>query len=296
MLNEFRAFTCNDLVFKYLEDVGTFDVTNPLDIRDNATASTAFGVDGFSPPSLISINYHASYLHRGQAQTFEEVFPLHDLPALGPDKTIADLPPDQRADLLVFLQSIDGTTARFRSEGDEFRDAPRMEGTCPAPTSINDELTETEKSRSTDTTPVVGGPAGTFTLVEEFCNKGPNTLTLLQSLTTTLTGGNILLNRDGGTPAAVGSVLTFPAIEGFADRLLSPNECVTVTYKVGLASPAPFDFFVDVLGDIVEPAAPAIAAPLASVAKAAVQTLANNARGKETGRSHGSIKLVRAGS
>ena len=72
-------------------------------------------------------------------------------------------------------------------------------------------------------------------------------------MTTTLTGGNILLNRDSGTPAGVGSVLTFPSIEGFADRLLGPNECVTVTYKIGLATSAEFRFFVDVLGDIVEP-------------------------------------------
>jgi hypothetical protein len=153
----------------------------------------------------------------------------------------------------VFLKSIDGTTAHFRSEGDDFRDALRLEGTCPAPTSINEQLAATEKSRSTDPTPVVGGPAGTFTVAEEFCNVGPNKLTLLKSVTTTLTGGNILLNRDGGTPAGVGSVLTFPAVEGFADRVLGPNECVTVTYKIGLASLAQFQFFVDVLGDIVEP-------------------------------------------
>ena len=77
---------------------------------------------------------------------------------------------------------------------------------------------------------------------------GPNTLTLLQSVTTTLTGGNILLNRDGGTPMGVGSVLTFPASEGFADRLLDPGECVTVTYKIGLASDTVRPFFVDVAG------------------------------------------------
>ena len=77
LANEFFSFTCNDLTIKYLEDVGTFDVTNPLEIRDNATASTAFGVNGFNVPSLLSINYHAPYLHRGQAQTLEEVFPLH---------------------------------------------------------------------------------------------------------------------------------------------------------------------------------------------------------------------------
>ena len=32
---------------KYLEDVGTFDITNPIEIRDNAAAGTAFGVNGF---------------------------------------------------------------------------------------------------------------------------------------------------------------------------------------------------------------------------------------------------------
>ena len=256
--NEFRAFTCNDLVFKYLEDVGTFDVNNPLEIRDNAAASTAFGAAGFNPPSLLSVNYHAPYLHRGQAQTLEAVFPLHGLGAgasgFPPTTTIAtELNGAEQANLLAFLKSIDGTTAHFRSEGDVFRDALRLEGTCPAPTAINDEIAPTEKSQDTDPTPVAGGPAGTFTLVEEFCNTGPNTLTLLKSLTTILTGGNVLLNRDAGTPAGVGSVLTFPAIEGFADRLLGPNECVTVTYKIGLATTATFDFFVDVLGDIVEP-------------------------------------------
>ena len=80
--NEFFSFTCNNLTIKYLENVGTFDVNNPLEIRDNAAASTAFGVNGFNVPSLLSINYHAPYLHRGQAQTLEEVFPLH---GLGPD-------------------------------------------------------------------------------------------------------------------------------------------------------------------------------------------------------------------
>jgi DNA-binding beta-propeller fold protein YncE len=63
--NEFFSFTCNARTIKYLEDVGTFDVTNPLEIRDNAAASTAFGVNGFNVPSLLSINYHAPYLHRG---------------------------------------------------------------------------------------------------------------------------------------------------------------------------------------------------------------------------------------
>ena len=69
LANEFFSFTCNNLTIKYLEKVGTFDINNPLEIRDNAAASTAFGVNGFNVPSLLSINYHAPYLHRGQAQT-----------------------------------------------------------------------------------------------------------------------------------------------------------------------------------------------------------------------------------
>ena len=75
LANEFFSFTCNDLTIKYLEDVGTFDVNNPLELRDNAAASTAFGVNGFNVPSLLSINYHAPYLHRGQAQTLERGLP-----------------------------------------------------------------------------------------------------------------------------------------------------------------------------------------------------------------------------
>ena len=62
-------------------------MTNPLELRDNATGSTAFGTNGFNVPSLLSINYHAPYLHRGQAQTLADVFPLHNLPGGG---TIAD--------------------------------------------------------------------------------------------------------------------------------------------------------------------------------------------------------------
>src|SRR6267378_1233984 len=61
--------------------------------RDNAAAAIALGADGFNVPSLLSINYSAPYLHRGQAQTLEEVFPLHGLGPQGvlfpPTTTIA---------------------------------------------------------------------------------------------------------------------------------------------------------------------------------------------------------------
>jgi DNA-binding beta-propeller fold protein YncE len=136
--NELFSFTCNATTINYLEKVGTFDVANPIEIRDNAAGSTAFGVNGFNVPSLLSINYHAPYLHRGQAQTLPAVFPLHGLGPGGsgspPTTTIqTQLTQLERANLLVFLKSIDGTTADLRSEGHEFRDFLRLQGTCPPP-------------------------------------------------------------------------------------------------------------------------------------------------------------------
>jgi hypothetical protein len=102
----------------------------------DCTACTAFGVNGFNSPSLLSIRYHAPYLHRGQAQTLPAVFPLHGLGAptgFPPVNTIATvLNAQQQADLLVFLNAIDGTTDHLRSDGDVFRDAIRTQ-TPPCP-------------------------------------------------------------------------------------------------------------------------------------------------------------------
>ena len=119
--------------------MGTFNPDDPLEIRDNAAAAIALGADGINPPSLISINFHAQYLHNGQAETLEAVFPLHGLGPDGqvfpPSTTIANtLSAQQQADLLVFLKSIDGTTVPFPSDADAFKDAVRLQGsTCPVP-------------------------------------------------------------------------------------------------------------------------------------------------------------------
>jgi hypothetical protein len=141
--NEFKSFTCagpgGTISINYLEKVGTFNPNDPIEIRDNAAAATALGADGFNVPSLLSINYSAPYLHRGQAQTLEEVFPLHGLgpqgavfqPATTIQSVVSQIGPTAVSDLLVFLKAIDGTTPPFRSEGDDFRDAIRLQGPCP---------------------------------------------------------------------------------------------------------------------------------------------------------------------
>jgi hypothetical protein len=99
-----------------------------------------------------------------------------------------------------------------------------------------------------DPTPVKDGPAGTFSFTAAFCNIGAKQLILLKSVTTTLTGGNVLLNRDVGTPPGVGSAHSFPATQGFADGVLSGGECVDVLYQIGLATNTSFEFLVNAVG------------------------------------------------
>ena len=71
-------------------------------------------------PSLLGVGSHAPYLHHGEAQTLSAVFPLH---TLGTGTIATTLTAQQQADLIVFLNSIDGRTVTFRSQGDDFRDA-----------------------------------------------------------------------------------------------------------------------------------------------------------------------------
>jgi hypothetical protein len=112
---------------------------------------------------------------------------------------------------------------------------------------VNNELSGTPDpdTFSFDPTPIPDGPAGTFSFTAEFCNIGNMPLIQLKSVTTVLTGGNLLLNRDSDTPSGVGAELTFPANGGYTDLMLTGGECVAVDYVIGLAIRAPFKFFVN---------------------------------------------------
>jgi YVTN family beta-propeller protein len=126
--NQIITFTCGTLTFRYLDGVGTFNVADPLEIREG-NGQTAAGAAGFNAPSLFSIRYHAPYLHRGQAQTLAGVFQLHTLP--GGSTIEATLLAQDQQNLLAFLNAIDGTTDQLRSAGDDFRDA--IKTPCPGP-------------------------------------------------------------------------------------------------------------------------------------------------------------------
>jgi 6-phosphogluconolactonase (cycloisomerase 2 family) len=101
----------------FLEDAGTFDAANPIEIKQNGTAP--LGPDGFNVPSLVSVGVHAPYFHNGSAQTLEDVFDQHEIDGTPISAALGD--GDQTV-LLAFLRSLDGRTALLRSETDDFKE------------------------------------------------------------------------------------------------------------------------------------------------------------------------------
>ncbi|MFO1351169.1 MAG: hypothetical protein U1F68_11065 [Gammaproteobacteria bacterium] len=111
-------------ILKFLEDVGTFNAASPIEIRSNpANAAVdgrgALGSLGFNVPSLLGVGSSAPYFHNGSAQTLGDVFAQHKLPGGATIQTTfgaGDL-----AALEDFLKSLDGGTALFRNQTDDFR-------------------------------------------------------------------------------------------------------------------------------------------------------------------------------
>jgi hypothetical protein len=97
---------------------------------------------------------------------------------------------------------------------------------------------------TSDSTPVPGGPAGTFTITATFTNQSPTPLHFLFFGVSELSGGNLLLNADAG-PGGVGATLT-PEVAG---EVLAPGAAVTVEFVIGLQTRQRFTFFVNVFGE-----------------------------------------------
>lgn len=113
------SYTVGAATLKYLEDVGTFNAANPIEIKANGQG--ALGGLGFNVPSLLGIGYHAPYFHDGSAQTLDDVFAKHKLGAAQLINQVLNA--GQLANLKAFLLSIDGGTTPVTSAGDAFRDA-----------------------------------------------------------------------------------------------------------------------------------------------------------------------------
>jgi YVTN family beta-propeller protein len=119
------SYTVGTETLTFLDDVGTFDPANPLEIRGTGgkIGQTAAGALGFNTPSLLGVAENAPYFHDGSAATLDDVFARHELPAVGGATIAAHLSATEQTALKTFLGSIDGRTEPFRSDADAFRDA-----------------------------------------------------------------------------------------------------------------------------------------------------------------------------
>ena len=108
-----------------LDNVGTFNVASPIEIRGAAAVAgqttqgfAPFGAGGFNSPSLLGVALSGPYFHDGSAHSLEEVAARHNLGAQG---TIAtNLPAADLADLLAFVNSIDDATVKVPNATDAF--------------------------------------------------------------------------------------------------------------------------------------------------------------------------------
>jgi hypothetical protein len=110
---------------------------------------------------------------------------------------------------------------------------------------VNDLVALETVTTAFDASPVPDGPAGTFRVTAAFTNTSPQPIEHLFAVVVELTGGNLLLNANGG-PGGVGARLTPP---GSASTPFGPGTMETLEFVIGLQSAAPFTFMIDLLGD-----------------------------------------------
>ncbi|MBP7962924.1 MAG: DUF11 domain-containing protein [Caldilineaceae bacterium] len=117
--------------------------------------------------------------------------------------------------------------------------------------SVNHRLKLTGSTTIYDPTPQANAPAGVYHVTATFTNVTEITLEDLSFVVVNLTGGNMLLNADGG-PAAVEAKISVPASALGGDGILGVNEAFTLTFDVGLATADTASFTVNANGAPVD--------------------------------------------
>jgi len=124
------------------------------------------------------------------------------------------------------LTQLHGFLARFETFSD--------------PAVVNDSLALAPLRTSFSGTPVSDAPAGPLSLRATFTNTSSTPIHNPVFKVTSLTGGNLLLNADGG-PGGDGANLS-------PEVVVLPQESWTTEFVIGLRARRRFEFFVDVTG------------------------------------------------
>jgi len=111
---------------------------------------------------------------------------------------------------------------------------------------VNDRLSQDSVSTSYNPSDP-RAPAGVYYISADFTNSSSNALQDIFFEVAMLTGGNQVLNADGG-PGGVGATVSVPPESLGADGILSPGEAFNVVFEIGLAERRSFDFYVDAYG------------------------------------------------
>jgi hypothetical protein len=109
------------------------------------------------------------------------------------------------------------------------------------------ELVPSTFNTTSDITGCPSGFIGKFGFDAKLTNVSNSSLSSLVTRVATLTGDNLLQNGDTG-PGGVGSRLTVPKKDGFADGVLSSEEFVDMPFVICLGQIQPVEFFVNVSG------------------------------------------------
>jgi len=179
-------------------------------------------------------------------------FPGQSLGGLAVDEfgallvVVPDWGPDRRG-ALFRVDPTTGAQTLVSDFGDSTQGAPGESpydvAVVPTPV-VNDSISMSSPVTSFDPSPLPDAPAGTFVISATFTNISTTVIAYPFLRVTELSGGNVLLNADGGA-AGVGARLT---VDVGHDGVLSPGDSFTTEFVVGLQAREPFTFDVNVLG------------------------------------------------
>jgi len=129
------------------------------------------------------------------------------------------------------------------------RDRSLRGDACEPSVNLNSLFTLLSTETILDPKPVVGGPAGTVTVIAQFANTGSTPMNPHFFEVVELSGGNVLLNSDTG-PGGLGARVSLSPSTSSGGTVVFPGQPLPDAYRflIGLRSRDAFQFRLDVVG------------------------------------------------